>query len=428
MRRDLRRPARPAFRSGVEGFGRSLAYADFRRLVVGQCGRGYAQWTQVTALPPIALSLHGSASEIGLIWALQFGPILFLAPFGGVIADRYHRSSVLALLHATLALVALTTATVVVARIASMQYLLASALAFGLATAFEMPVRQSLVADLVPPSDLRNAVALHQAAFNVTRVVGPLVTTTVVLLAGPPMAIVCGASASIIAAVALRAAARRHDTVRDLRPRVVGRPRIAEGIVAARASGTIRVVLALVAITAALGMSFQSIIAVYLVQNLRIAPAAHGFVIAAIGVGTLSGSLASAGRPGTERTLWIAAIALCLTVAAFALAPGFVVIIIVATGIGCTYGAVAATANFLVQASVQPQVRGRVLGIYLATLNGALAVGSYGYGIAAGVLGTEPTILAGGAVGAAALASVLAVRRNDRSPRRDAGGTSMGDL
>lgn len=399
-------------RSRAQELGRSLDYHDFRWLVLGQFGRGYAQWTQVTALPPIALGLGGSPSDVGLLWAMQFGPILLLAPFGGALADRYRRSRLLAGLHVVLATVAVTTAVALMLGAVGVGYLLVSALAFGLVTAVEMPVRQSLVADLVPSSHLGNGIALHQAAFNVTRIGGPVATTTILLLVGPAPSMAVGAIASLAAAVSLRRAALGHDQ-REQQPSSPagtrgGRSAVV-GIVTAWATPTIRRVLVLIAITSALGMSFQSVIAVHLDDVLHLAPAVHGYAIGAIGVGTLVGSVSAAGRPGTMQALWVAAAVLCSLVVVFALSPSLPAILAVCALVGCAYGIVAAFANFLVQAAAEPHIRGRVIGTYLAALNGSLAIGSLMYGVAAETAGTTTVMLMGGAGGVLGLliASVL---------------------
>src|SRR3990170_3843674 len=180
LTRSTRRPDRAASlpRPGVTGLGRGFAamrHPNYRRYWFGQVGSLVGAWMQSVALPWLVLQLGGSPLQLGLVMAFMFGPSLFLAPLGGVLADRVDKRRTLIAVNAVAMLQAATLFVLAATGVVEIWHVYVLALAAGFVNAIEMPVRQAFAAELVPPEDLVNAIALNSTSFNLSRVVGPAI-------------------------------------------------------------------------------------------------------------------------------------------------------------------------------------------------------------------------------------------------------------
>ena len=127
---------------------------------------------------------HNSGFAIGLAIALQFIPTLLFGVWGGVIADRFDKRTVLFVTQAAMAAVAVLLAVVDLTNVVQLWMLYAIVFAFGLALAVDNPTRQSFVPELVPPKDLPNAVGLSSAIFQVARILGPALGGVLIVAVG----------------------------------------------------------------------------------------------------------------------------------------------------------------------------------------------------------------------------------------------------
>src|SRR5918995_6486110 len=184
-----RRPERAASLSPARGIGFSrgfvaLRHANYRRYWFGQLGSVVGSWMQSVALPWLELQLGGSPLQLGLVMAFMFGPSMFLAPLGGVLADRVDKRRTLIAVN----LVAMTQASVLfvlaLTGVVEIWHVYLLALIAGFVNAVEMPVRQAFVAELVPRGDLVNAIALSSTSFNLSRVIGPAVAGVTIAVFG----------------------------------------------------------------------------------------------------------------------------------------------------------------------------------------------------------------------------------------------------
>src|SRR5439155_17225871 len=159
--------------SGLSTF-RSLHYRDFRLLWLSTLFMSAGQWIQQVTLGWLAYQLTGSAFMLGAINGVRSFPMLILGPLGGVAADRIERKRLLVGTQVVLVASAFALALVISAGHLRVWHLFAFTAVTGVAWAFMMPVRQSLVPNLVPEQHLMNALALNSAGFNATRIIGPM--------------------------------------------------------------------------------------------------------------------------------------------------------------------------------------------------------------------------------------------------------------
>ncbi|MGH2356915.1 MAG: MFS transporter, partial [Candidatus Limnocylindria bacterium] len=190
---------RPIPSAGRVGLGRgfvALGVRNYRLYWSGQVVSLVGTWMQQVSLPWLVLALGGSPLQLGLVAAFQFLPAGLLAPFGGVVADRVDKRRLLLATQVAAMLQAATLFALTATGVVQIPMVMACALWLGLVNAVDMPVRQSLAADLVPRPILPNAIALNSMAFNSARVIGPA-------LAGVIIGIGTAVTGSAVAGVAI---------------------------------------------------------------------------------------------------------------------------------------------------------------------------------------------------------------------------------
>lgn len=256
---------------------------------------------QQVSLPWLVLILGGTPLQVGLAVALQFGPEMLLSPLAGVFADRLDKRR---LLIATQFLAMLPPAIVFVLAVSGaiqLPHVFVLALGFGVVNAIDMPVRQSLVPDLVPRDAVSNAVALNSMAFNVARMVGPA-------LAGALIAVGSAAFASSVAGVAMAFGVNAvayssllgalllmdpHAIRRIERP--AHHPRVmrslADGVSYALRTPHVLWPLVLLGGIAAFGLNFQILLPLWSRNVLGLDADGYGALFASMGIGSLFGSL-----------------------------------------------------------------------------------------------------------------------------------------
>src|SRR5688572_26005261 len=288
-------PAAPLPPARGSGFARgfvAMRHPNYRRYWFGQIGSLVGAWMQSVALPWLVLQLGGSPLQLGLVMAFMFGPALFLAPLGGVLADRLDKRrtllvvNVVAMAQATTLFVLAATGAVEIWQV----YLLA--LVAGFVNAVEMPVRQAFVAELVPNDDLVNAIALNSTSFNLSRVIGPAIAGITIAAFG--VAINFGINAVSYLSVLvglwmLDGGALRRIERPERFPSI--RASLTEGIRFAIATPTVLWPLVLLGGMATFAMNFQTLLPLYTRNALGLDSGGYGALFAAMGAGSLAGSL-----------------------------------------------------------------------------------------------------------------------------------------
>ena len=173
-----RQPTDAFMKAPFTGVFRSLRSFNYRVWVGGAFVSNVGTWVQRTAQDWLVLTqlTHHDASAVGLVMALQFGPQLLLLPWTGYAADRFNQRKLLIATQATMGLLALALGVLTVTGLVKLWHVYIFAFLFGSAAAFDAPVRQTFVAELVGDADLHNAVGLNATSFNGARMIGPAVS------------------------------------------------------------------------------------------------------------------------------------------------------------------------------------------------------------------------------------------------------------
>ena len=331
-------------------------------------GRVAQDWLVLTELT------DHSASALGIATGMQFAPFLLLAPWSGMIADRFPKRRILLSTQLTLAVTNLLLGVLTVTGAVQLWHVYALALVQGLAQAVDNPARQTFVSEMVGPGLLANAVALNSASFNSGRLIGPGVAGLVIAAYGTGVAMLVNAASFLLLILALLA--MRAGELQPA-PLARGRGQIREGIAYVRGRPDIQVVMVLVFVLGTFGMNFQITTALMATRAFGKGPTEFGLLGSVMAVGSLSAALLSARRARPRlRVLLVALAGFTVASGLAALAPTYEWFAVALVPCGLAALTALTTANALVQLSVDPSVRGRVMALYMAIFMGGTPIGA----------------------------------------------------
>jgi MFS family permease len=385
---------------------RALRHRNYRLYFCGQLISWTGTWVQTTALMWLAYDLTHESQWPGLISAAQILPTFFLGAWGGVLADRLPKRSLIFVTQAGMLTMALGLACAVFAGAASPWVLLAIALASGLVNAVDLPARLSFVVDMVGREDLVNAVALNSTVFNLARLFGPFLGGILLLAVGPAHCFLINALSYVAVLVALalmdipgKPAVRKEHCDQSVRAAVgyiLRRPGLA-------------LLLVLTGFVALCGWPFLSLLPALAEKRLAVPQLGYSLMLSGTGCGALLGSLTVATFGSLQRRRWFFSVGLTLVLssmlglsvaAVLPLAVGFCALI------GCGMILFLATSQSVVQLRADDHNRSRILGVYSMILSGAMPLGNLLAGRAADIWGEAPVLRASVLVCGAAAAVV----------------------
>lgn len=369
-------------------------------------GRVAQDWLVLTELTP-----HSSVA-LGIVTGLQFAPIVLLAPMAGVITDRFPKRRILFATQSALALTSLLTGVLVVTGAVQLWHIYLLAFAQGIATALDNPARQTFVSEMVPHESLSNAVGLNSASFNAARLIGPGVAGLVIAAVGTGPAFFVNTLSFVAVLFALW---RMRSGELTPGPRLRGKGQLREGFRYVRGRPDIVLIMALVFVLGTFGMNFQMTTALMATVVFGKGAGGYGLLGSIMAVGSLSAALLSARRPNPRlRVLLVAYGAFVVASAAAAYAPSYVWFAVLLIPVGLSALTVLTTANSMVQLSVDPAMRGRVMALYMAVFMGGTPLGSPLIGWIGSAWGPRWTILVGSiATGLAVLAATMYLVRSE---------------
>ncbi len=389
------------------GFG-ALRHRNFRLYWSGQVISLIGTWMQSVSQPWLVLELGGSPFQVGTVVALQFAPALFLSPLGGVLADRFDKRSLLLITQALAMVQAATLFGLTVSGHIEIWHIQLLALWLGVTSAFDMPVRQSFVAEVVPRDDLLQAIALNSASFNLARVVGPAIAGVTLALYGP--AFNFGANTITYTAVLLGLVLINTTTLIKV-PQPAQRPTIraslVEGIRYAVDTRYVAWLLVLLGGMSIFAMNFQVLLPLFSRITLDLGAIGLGALFAALGIGSLLGSLVLAymgeRRPRLRLILGGgAAFLLFEFMLGLIRTPALAFPVIALVGLSSML--MVNTINATVQRTVPDELRGRVMALYVTVFAGSGPIGGLFAGGTAQIAGPPAGLLLGSVLAAGVLA------------------------
>jgi len=386
---------------------RALHHPDFRRFFVAQLVAQTGTWMQTVAQAWLVLQITPSPFKLGLIGTLQFAPILLFSLVTGALADRLPKRRVLLFTQTALAGQALGLAALVAS--GRVEYWHVAVLAFGtgLANVIDQPARQSLVAEIVGRADVGSAVSLNSASFNAARIVGPSVGGLVIAGAGVVPAFLLNALGFAIS-ISILLTLETHGRPRSRPGRV--RDDIRTGLHYAFRRPEIVLTLALLFAVALCVFNFTVYVPLVARTVLDVGAQGFGFLMAALGVGAVSGALAvgALGPRHPPRSLMFGAAAIaCTALVALSAVRTFWAAAVVLFVMGLFGLVLVASCNTTMQLAAPDELRGRLMSLYTLIWGGTFPIGAFIVGSVSEQWGVGRALLVNGALGLSGVAVLL---------------------
>jgi MFS family permease len=394
----------------------ALSVPNYRRYVGGQSISLVGTWMQMTAQGWLVLTLTHSSTALGIVVALQTLPVLFLTPYGGVLADRGDKRRIMVVLQSAMGLQALVLGILTVTGLVRVWQIAVLAVILGVNNAFENPARQSFMLELVGAQHLRNAVSLNSVLVNVARAVGPAVAGILIATVGEGVCFLANAASFVAVVVSLTTMDLSALSPSEPAPRARGQLR--EGLRYVRRRRELAIPLLMMAVVGCLTYEFQVSLPVMAKRGLEVGAAGFGFMTAAMGVGAVIGGLGVAARGKTGlRPLVIAAWIFGTAVGLATLAPSLPLELVALAIAGGASIAFMATGNSTLQLSAAPSMRGRVMSLWFVAFQGSTPIGGPIVGLVMAQLGARAGLGLGAvACIAVATAGLIALRRLPGEP------------
>ncbi|HEX3620745.1 MAG TPA: MFS transporter [Acidimicrobiales bacterium] len=383
-------------RAGLRGRVRALRTRNFRLFFIGQLISNSGNWLTMVALTLLVLHETGSGVAVGGLAACQFGPILLLSPFAGLVADR---SNKLRLLKTTQ--IGEMAQSMVLAGLAFMHHpslvaLYVTAVAGGCLLAFDNPVRRSFVTEMVPEEDVANAVTLYSALVNSSRILGPTLAGALVITAGFGWCFTLDAASYVAVLVALWMMRTNELRLAQVTPR--GRGQVREGLRYVRSVPDLWLPFVMLAVVGTCSYNFTVVFPLFVEHTLHGNDASYTLVYSIFSVGALVGAFVVADRKTVSvHDIVVGATGFGVTMLILAAAPSVAVTLPIVAVLGFASIAFMTATTAIVQVRAHPQMHGRVLALQTVLLIGTTPIGGPIMGAVADAAGARIPLVIGGA-------------------------------
>ena len=374
---------------------RALRHRNYRLYFTGQVASFSGTWMQIVAQAWLVLELTDSGVALGVVTALQFGALLFIGPWGGVVADRFDKRKVVMATQGIAGALALLLGLLTATDTVELWHVYALALALGIATAIDNPARQSLVHDLVGAEDIANAVSLNTVVFNISRIVGPAIAGVVIVNWGvTPCFLINGASyGAVVLALALMRARDLHREERTHHEPA----RLLEGLRYVRRTPALRTPLLMMVVMGTLAYEFQVSLPLFAKRTFDGGAGTYALMNSVVAVGAVVGGLVSASRGApTPRRVIGSALLFGVFMTAAALMPNLPSALVALALMGAPSITFIAMANATLQLNSAQEMRGRVMALWSTAFFGTTLVGGPIVGWVAEYYGARASIAVGG--------------------------------
>ncbi len=396
----------------------ALKHRNFRLFFVGQLVSLTGSWLQNTAQGWLVYQLTGSKVLLGTVAAVGSLPMLLLAVWGGSVADRHSKRTVIFFTQTMMMITAFVFAALVGSGHIQPWHILVLAASGGVAMAFDMPARQAFMVEMTSREDLMNAVSLNSSIVNGARVIGPAIAGFLMTQVGMTWCFLLN-GVSFIAVIAGLLMMRLPRFVPPPEPHSTGR-HVLEGFAYVAKHRRLRTLLLLFGVVGIFGWSYSVLLPAYATDILHLGEGGYSALLSANGFGALLGALTVATYGNRVRPrlmifggLWLFS-AMLLMLAFVRWFP--LVLGCLALG-GWGMLLYFSTTNTLIQTSVSDAMRGRVMGIWALVFGGMMPVGGIESGFLSHAVGVPWTIATGALVCAVAgLVTWWTVRRNLTPP------------
>jgi len=391
----------------------SLRWRNFRLFFIGQTISQTGNWLTNIALTLLILHRTGSGVALGLLVACQYGPILLLSAWAGVIVDRTSKRNLLYVTQALEMCESLALAALAFMHNAPLAAFYVIAVAGGTLLALDNPVRRSFVNEMVPTGEIPNAVTLYSAMNSMARIAGPAIAGLLIVTVGYGWCFTADAMsyAAVLTALAMMRSAELHRL--PVTPRGGGQVRA--GLKYVFGVPDLWITFVMLLLIGILSYNFAVVFPLFVEKGLHGGNGTYTLVYSAFSAGGLVGALLVARRSTvTIRTVAVAAAGLGAAMLVLSAVPSIALAFLVATLVGAASVAYMTATTSIAQLRTEPHMIGRVLALQTVLLVGTAPIGGPILGAIADAVGVRAPVLIGGVAALAAAAfGVLAARRVD---------------
>ncbi|HEY9683692.1 MAG TPA: MFS transporter [Oculatellaceae cyanobacterium] len=392
----------------ADGIFRSLRYPNYLTWAIGALVSNIGTWMQRTAQDWLVLTqlTHHNASAVGMVMALQFGPQLLLLPWTGYAADHFNQRKLLMVTQGVMGALATLLGVLTVSGFVHLWHVYLFAFMFGCVTAFDGPVRQIFVSELVGEADLANGIALNSTSFNAARMIGPAVAGLLISSVGTGWAFVLNGLSFVAVLLSLKTLSKS-----SLRTDAKAKPKkgaMSEGFRYVMQRPDLKAILLMLFLIATFGLNFPIFISTMAVSAFHCDARGYGLLSSSMALGTIIGALLAAQRDRPRFAhLLFSSIGFGAGCILAALSQNYWIfgVCLVATGISAL--TFTNSSNSLMQLATEPMLRGRVMSIRLSIALGCTPLGAPVIGWIADHYGPRWAMVIGGLSGF--LAALVAV-------------------
>ncbi len=355
----------------------AFRHRNYRLWFVGQLVSLIGTWMQATAQGYLVYTLTGSSAYLGLVNFVSGVPSWLFMTYGGLVADRVPRRTLMIITEVAQMALAFVLAGLVFTNLVQPWHILVLSFLLGTATAFETPTRQSFVVELVSREDMTNAIAFNATIFNAGAIVGPAVGGLLYALVGPAWCFTINGISFLAVIVAL---AMMRIILTPLPPRQTSAIQaISEGIAYVRGERLVLTLVISVFVLNVLGFGLMTLMPAWAVVILKGDVTTNGLLVSARGAGAVIGGLviAAFSSRGLRGKMWaLSSFLLPVTVFLFALSRSLPISLFLLGVVGFSLITTMNNSNAMVQSRVPDALRGRVMGLYSLMFMGGGPIGS----------------------------------------------------
>ena len=352
----------------------SLKIRNYRLYYIGQVISTSGTFMQSLAQSWLVLQLTHSGTALGLVAAMQFVPVLFLGPYGGVIADRFPKRKLLLLTQSLYGILAILLGLLVGTGLIQLWMVYIFALSYGLITTVDNPVRQSFVVEMVGKDEVRNAVTLFSSLVNLARVIGPSLAGVLIATVALEVCFILN-GLSYVAVIIMLLMMRASELYTPPPPSRTGSG-ILDGFQYVWATPVLRDVLVMMAIIGTLTFEFQVSLPLIAQFTFNGNAQAYAALTSAMGLGAVIGGLITASRKKVSGTMLISAAFLFGAAVVFAaLMPNLLLAVLAMVVVGGFSINFTSQGNSVLQLESAAQMRGRVMALWAVAFLGSTTIG-----------------------------------------------------
>ena len=368
---------------------KALFHRNYRLFMVGQTLSLIGTWIQRMAMMWLVYRLTGSAFLLGVVGFCEQIPIFLIAPFAGVYADRWNKHKALCRIEAFALAQALLLGLLTLLNLVDIWHIVALSLFLGVINAFEVPIRQSFVVEMVErdKESLSNAIALNSTVFNLSRLIGPSVAGILISVVGEGWCFMANAlSYAIVLGSLLMVRLPKNMIARAKEAQII--KKLKEGISYVRTNRMMWSLLVLLAIVSFSNASLKTLAPIFAKDVLHGGAHTLGFLMSAAGVGAICGALFLTKKKSVsllKRIVSVTGILLGAAMICFAISRSLPLSLFFIAIAGLGQMMHTACTNTLLQLHVDDDKRGRVMSFYTVCLQGTMPFGSLLAGTFAGI-------------------------------------------